>query len=96
MQDMQYTEIVNAIFSAIDIIVDKKLEKLKFDRCIVAQVVSYDTESQIYTCDYQSNKFRAKAIAGLSNLSSEQWVYVLIPRNDWSYDKFILAKKGEI
>jgi hypothetical protein len=36
-------EVANALFDSIDIIIDKKLEKLGFDRTIVAEVIAEKT-----------------------------------------------------
>jgi hypothetical protein len=50
--DMTYNEIAQQIFDAIDIIVDKKLEALEFDRCIVAEILAYKKDKNTYYCKY--------------------------------------------
>lgn len=92
--EMQYKEIADAIFSAIDIIVDKKLEALEFDRCIVAQVLQVNAAKNTYYCQYQEQRFWAMANAACT-YSIDDYVYVLIPQNNFNrYDKIIIGLKG--
>lgn len=93
--DMTYNEIAEQIFEAIDIIVDKKLEALEFDRCIVAEVLAAKREKNTYYCKYQDKQFWAAPSAPHASYSIGDYVYVLIPQNNFNrYDKIIVGIKG--
>ena len=89
INDMQYLDIAKQIFSAIDIIVDKKLKSLDFDRCIVAQV--YSIEDGVIKCKFQDMVFEAHPMNVDILLTAGDFVYILIPQNDFANDKFIIG-----
>lgn len=88
-------EVANALFDSIDIIIDKKLEKLGFDRTIVAEVIA-DKTADGYQVKYQDSKFNARPI-GNTEYSIGDYVYVVILSNNMKRAKFIYGKvqKGE-
>lgn len=92
INNMQYSEIAKQIFSAIDIIVDKKLESLAFDRCIVAEVTGKKTNGQ-YSCLFQDMTFGARTMNADADILEGDFVYILIPQNNFSNDKFIIGLK---
>ena len=92
MNKMQYAEIANQIFDAIDIIVDKKLEALAYDRCIVAKVTGIsDSNLKEYFCSYQDAIFKAIFNDKNRELEIDSFVYVLVPQNNFQNKKFIIG-----
>lgn len=92
--EMQYQQIANQIFAAIDIIVDKKLEALSFDRCIVAEIMAKKADKNIYYCKFQDQKFWAQPGCAIEQYPIGSSVYVLVPQNNFKYDKIIIGLKG--
>lgn len=90
MQNKQ--EVANAIFESIDVIVDKKLESLDFDKTVIAEVIKNNNDGS-YQVTYQGTKFIAYSIAGQS-YEIKTSVYVLLPNNTTERHSFILGATG--
>lgn len=88
MQNKQ--EIADAIFKSIDVIVNKKLEQLAFDRTIVGEIVEEDSRRG-YKIKYQDSFIYAHAICD-ATYKKNDIVYVLIPNNSSKRVKFIIGK----
>lgn len=83
--------IAENIFSAIDVIVDKKLREAKYDSTIIAKIIKVqDSALGRYEVQYQDAKFTALSVGG-GAYNEGDLVYILIPTNDLSRDKYILG-----
>lgn len=83
--------IAENIFSAIDVIVDKKLREAKYDSTIIAKIIKVqDSALGRYEVQYQDAKFIALSVGGGIYQINDN-VYVLVPTNDLSRDKYILG-----
>lgn len=88
---MSQEKIADNIFASIDIIVDKKLQQLSFDRTVRAEVVKLlNTNLNIYQVMYQGVKFQAFNTNNYS-YQKKDLVWLLVPENDFDNDKFILG-----
>ena len=82
-------EIANNLFEAIDIIVDKKLSSLTFNRTIVGEII--EPADGGYRVRHQDSTFIAyPADRGVSYQSGAA-VYVLLPNNSFNNTKIILS-----
>lgn len=88
---MNSTDYSNAIFNSIDIIVDKKLRELGFDKTIKCKVKADTSENALVSVEYQGITFFADRLDKI--YKKDDIVYVLIPQNDMSNKKFIIGKK---
>lgn len=87
---MNANQIANAIYDTVEMIVNKKVAEAGFDKTIQAQIREcIDATIGKYEVQYQDSVFTAFA---LNEIKYEigQWVYILIPNNDWEQDKKIL------
>lgn len=83
--------IAENIFSAIDVIVDKKLREAKYDSTIIAKIIKvHDSALGRYEVQYQDAKFVALSVGGGAYQVNDN-VYILVPTNDLSRDKYILG-----
>ena len=82
-------EVADAMFGAIDVIIDRKLQKLNFDYTVIAKVVK-KYEDGTYDIEYQNAKFRAAAVGGTQYTIGEH-VYVAFPGASSSSLKFIYS-----
>lgn len=78
-------EIANNLFQAIDVIVDEKLRKLKYDKTIVAKVLSLQTDNINYSINeylvqFQDTKITAYSLSDIEYQPGDL-VYVLIPES---------------
>lgn len=88
MQNKQ--EIADAIFNSIDVIVDKKLEALAFNKTIVAQIAApFDVEKG-YLVKSQNISFFARPI-GAEVYTQGDIVYILVPNNSSNQARFIIG-----
>ena len=98
--------VANNIFSAIDIIVDKKIQEANFDRTIVASIVKSTSTTDItqYQVRYQDSLINAQVTNGAQYLPGDA-VYVLLPQNQLgvqnqilglAYPKNILKPKAQL
>lgn len=88
---MKSGKIAENIFNAIDVIVDKKLREASYDRTIVGKVIKIESEEYgRYEIQYQSASFTALSI-GSEKYNENDFVYILVPTNDLSRDKYILG-----
>lgn len=84
-------EIANNILTAIDVIVDKKIADMTFDRTVVVTVQQcVDSLIGKYRVYYQGESFTALAITGMSFNPGDK-VRMLVPDNDLSQDKYLLG-----
>lgn len=87
---MNKTEAANNLFESIDVIVDRKLQQLSFDRCVLMKVVK--ATGNKYTLKYQDYLQEAYAINGYKQYAAGDMVWVLIPQNSFKEEKFILGQ----
>lgn len=87
-------EIQDAICTAIEVIVDKKLQQLDFNYTVKAKVLAAPASpGGRYYIEYQGERFRAYAIDKDHTYHENDTVYVLWTNNGNSnFDKIILAK----
>ena len=85
-------EIADSIFTSIDVIVDRKLEQLAFDKTIIGEIIAtpYENKSQCYTVRYQDRTIDAVPIGAVS-YNKKNMVYVVTPNNNNKYMSFILG-----
>lgn len=88
MQNKQ--EIADAIFNSIDVIVDKKLEALAFNKTIVAQIVAPFDAEKGYLVKSQNISFFARPI-GAEVYTQGDIVYILVPNNSSNQARFIIG-----
>jgi hypothetical protein len=94
MNELNQVEIAQQLFSAIDIIVDKKLEKIKCDVTIVAEINGVPQESgKPFLLQWQDLKFEAYPLYQ-TDFKEKDMVSVLIPSNDFRKKKYILGAVG--
>ena len=88
---MNSGQIAENIFGAIDTIIDKKLREAKYDSTISAKIIKVlDSNLGRYEVQYQDAKFTALSVGG-GAYQVNDYVYVLVPTNDFSRDKYILG-----
>lgn len=86
---LDYNEI---ICQAVDTIVSKRLEEVKFDQTILCTIIDNSKKSQgVYTVSNGSVSF--EAYSTVTNYSEKTNVYVQIPNGDWNEQKIIIGKK---
>ena len=84
-------QMLDEIFQAIDVITQKRLDKLQFDKTITCKIVSADnSEEGVYIVDDGSTQFLA--FSENTTYSEGTWVYVTIPNGDFSLQKNIVGK----
>lgn len=88
MQNKQ--EIADAIFNSIDVIVDKKLEALAFNKTIVAQIAEPFDAEKGYLVKSQNISFFARPI-GAEVYTQGDIVYILVPNNSSNQARFIIG-----
>ena len=88
---MNSGQIAENIFGAIDTIIDKKLREAKYDSTISAKIIKVlDSNLGRYEVQYQDAKFTVLSVGG-GAYQVNDYVYVLVPTNDFSRDKYILG-----
>ena len=87
---MTEMEITDNLFAAIDIIVNKKLAEIDFDRTVLVTIVKKLDEADAYLVDYKGAQFKAYRINSFDYLKQDI-AYMLIPRNRLDEDKFLLG-----
>lgn len=76
--------------------IDSKLSTAKFDSTVEGTVVSIvDKDEGVYVVQIQNAKFEAYAQGNATYYEGEV-VYVNIPRNDYSQQKFITGRKSKV
>lgn len=84
-------EIANNILTAIDIIVDKKISDIKFDRTVVVEIKQcVDSLIGKYRVQYQGEYFIARALTGVTFEPGDR-ARMLVPDNDLGQDKYLLG-----
>lgn len=90
MTEQEYAEI---FCESVDTIVKKAIENLPFDitiKCIIEKERVKNKE-KFYIVSHSGKKYEARAINN-SNFNIGDYVYVLVPNNDFSETKIILTK----
>ena len=87
---MNRTEVANNLFDSIDIIIDRKIAKLELDRTIPMKIVAINSYDNSYTAEYQGARHIVYPI-GTDAYKENNTVWVLVPQNKFSNDKFILG-----
>lgn len=89
-------EIQDSIFKAIDVIIEKRLQSMKANYCIVGIINSSplndDKGEQYFNIGYQDSTIKAYPINSNMNISIGDLVYVLLINGDISKKRIILAK----
>ena len=76
--------------------IDSKLSTAKFDSTVEGTVVNIvDKDEGVYVVQIQNAKFEAYAQGNATYYEGEV-VYVNIPRNDYSQQKFITGRKSKV
>lgn len=86
---MYSNEITENLFAAIDVIVDKKLSELSFNRTIVVEVLEKLDEHN-YQVKYQNSKFNVYS-PSIYDYKVNETAYVLVINNDINKDKFLIG-----
>ena len=81
-------KISEQILQTIDMLVEKKVRELKFDKTIIGYIVSIEKEKNSYKVQYMDSIFVAYSYNNMS-YSPGDCVYVKIPMNDFSSTKII-------
>lgn len=90
---MNSTDYSNAIFAAIDVIVDKKLSELNHDKTIKCTVIEpANVPTTRYRVERQGQRFEVET--GDREYKKGDIIYVLIPENDMRNKKFAIAPGG--
>lgn len=87
MNELNQVEIAQRLFSAIDIIVDRKLEKVKYDVTLVAEIIEVGNPFKL---KQQDLIFEAYPLYQ-SDFKVGDRVSVLVPSNDFRKKKYILG-----
>ena len=92
-----YMDYAQGTCDAIEILVNSALSKAKFDRTIQASIVEcIDEEKNIYKIRQQDATYNATAANPGIIYKPGTTVYILIPENDYSKEKKIIASIGDI
>jgi len=79
---------------AMDLIVQKRLENLKYDKTILCEVIEVlDDEQRVYRVSDGSNTFIAYAISSQFVFEEGDSVYVNVPNGDYNQQKYILGRE---
>ena len=82
----------NNILSAMDIIVDKAINSLKFDKTIIATIIKIENEETgEYRANYEGGQFKIYSEGDIIYKEGDS-VYVTIPEGDYSNKKFITGR----
>lgn len=84
----------NQVLESIDIIVNKRLEGLEYDKTELCTIVDVSRASEgIYTVSNGSARF--KVYSSITDYKEEQKVYVTIPKGQYNEQKFITGAQVE-
>ena len=84
------------ICDAIEILVKRAVATARFDRTIMANIISCVNETTgEYRCRYQDSTFSAWALEG-DRYEKGMSVYILIPENDFEKEKIILNRTKRV
>ena len=84
-------QMLDEIFQAIDVIAQKRLDKLQFDKTITCKIINAEnSEEGMYIVDDGSTQFIA--YSENATYSEGTWVYVTIPNGDFNLQKNIVGK----
>lgn len=84
-------QMLDEIFQAIDLITQKRLDTLQFDKTITGKIINAENSDEgIYIVDDGSTQFLA--YSENATYSEGTWVYVTIPNGDFSLQKNIVGK----
>lgn len=86
-------KIEDTLCEAIEIIVNRAISKVNFDRTIQANIVKcVDADTGKHLCRYQDATFYAYSLVDGMYYTEDTRVYILIPGNDMGQTKLILAE----
>ena len=87
--------IINTILDAVDIVAKAEVKDAKYDRTIIAQVISCEDETTgKYKCNYQGALMSAYASHPSMKFENGDMVYVLIVAEDTTGNgKIIIGKR---
>lgn len=86
------SNISEQILQAVEIIADKKIEELQFDKTIKAKIYSIvDLDTGEYKVRYNGNIFSAFANDLKQTYKIDEWVYVNVPEGNFSDKKLIMS-----
>lgn len=83
-------EIADAFCKSVDIIVDRKLEKLAFNSTIVGRVAG-PPNNNVYQIEYQDKIFTARPLDVSQEYSENDYVYILVPNNAENRTRYIMG-----
>ena len=84
--------ITQSILNSIDILLQKRVSSLQFNKTVRATVVSADNQAlNKYTVQYQDAKFDAFASDSNTTYNQGDQVYVVIPNDDYKTNKMIIG-----
>ena len=84
------------IFQAIDVLVEKKISELAYDKTIQAKIYSVvDSDTGEYKVRYNGNIFSAFANDLSQTYKVDEQVYVQVPEGDFSNRKLIVASMSD-
>lgn len=83
-------EIADAFCKSVDIIIDRKLEKLAFNSTIVGRVKA-DPKDGVYQIEYQDKTFTARALDVSQKYGVDDYVYILVPNNAENRTRYIMG-----
>lgn len=87
---MNQMEISENLFSAIDIIIDKKLESLRANRTIKVKILSDLAGDYSLTIDYQHQQFKAYSFLNY-NFKVGELAYALVPNGKISENIILIG-----
>jgi len=89
--EQTYNQLLDNLFQATDTIISKRLEHLDFDKTILCEIISCNNAQ---TGEYLVSDGSSDFLAYSENTEYNEgtWVYVTIPKNDFSQLKTIIGK----
>lgn len=99
-------EIIDSFLKSVDILINEKLKKVKFDKTIVCDLIECLNGDELgnvnFKLQYQNDIFEAisnnqNIINAVEDIETYRYrVRVLIPENDWKNQKYILGIEKKI
>lgn len=89
-------DLQNSIYTAIDTIIEKRVEELELDKTVIASIEQLvDAEAKQYRVQYKGGSIYAYSQSDVV-YAPHTSVYVSIPQNDFSKKKWIVGKVSEV
>ena len=93
---MTTTKIKDSVYKAIDVIVEKRIEDLRLDKTIKANIIRcLDADSRKYKVSYGGGEIIAFAQSEESYLPNVE-VYILIPEGNFNNKKWIVGRTSTL